>query len=418
MLISDIYPVIILDEFQDTNLDEWNLIQALGISSRLISLADPDQRIYEFRGASPTRIPDFHEAFHPEPFDFSTDNHRSSGTDICTFGKDLLTGANKGKKYNQVRVHGYQFRKGSGLHLDLKTAVIARRKELLSTGKKDWSLAILVPTKSLMLNVSEYLDATQTFIGGGKAPSVGHNVAIESAGPALAATVIAGVLDGGDSAIAIAQSLIRDLCNHIRGRKGGESPNQQQMEMADALGNFLESGTIRGKRRTAVADGCRRIGEMRMETELTGDPERDWLNVRKWFLDATAPELQQVGFDARFLKFLHKGSVLRAKLAEIWRFKGGYQGASRVVHEALLQEHFSTTSQVFRGIHVMTIHKSKGKEFDEVIIYEGVFQGRILRAGASVRDRAQALLSLRVGVTRAMKFTNIFTPRRDPCPFL
>jgi len=47
------YPTIILDEFQDTNADEWRLIQELGKSCRLIALADPDQRIYEFRG--PTR---------------------------------------------------------------------------------------------------------------------------------------------------------------------------------------------------------------------------------------------------------------------------------------------------------------------------------------------------------------------------
>jgi len=49
-IVSDVYPTIILDEFQDTNSDEWALIQILGENSRLIALADPDQRIYDFRG--------------------------------------------------------------------------------------------------------------------------------------------------------------------------------------------------------------------------------------------------------------------------------------------------------------------------------------------------------------------------------
>lgn len=66
----------------------------------------------------------------------------------------------------------------------------------------------------------------------------------------------------------------------------------------------------------------------------------------------------------------------------------------------------------------MTIHKSKGKEFDEVIVYEGVFQGRIVRSGASDRDVEQARLALRVGVTRAMQRVTILTPQAAPCPLL
>ena len=66
----------------------------------------------------------------------------------------------------------------------------------------------------------------------------------------------------------------------------------------------------------------------------------------------------------------------------------------------------------------MTIHKAKGKEFDEVIIYEGRHSGRIIRAGTTERDIAQARLSLRVGVTRARRCTTIITPDSDPCPFL
>ena len=76
------YPVIILDEFQDTNPDEWLLIRTLGAHSTLIALADPDQRIYDFRGADPQRIPSFIEEYKPAVFDFGTENNRSNGTDI------------------------------------------------------------------------------------------------------------------------------------------------------------------------------------------------------------------------------------------------------------------------------------------------------------------------------------------------
>ena len=103
-ILADCYPIIILDEFQDTNLDEWRMITALGQHSHLIALADAEQRIYEFRGADPARIRAFIERFKPTIFDFGKENNRSDGTDIVDFGNDVLTGANVGKNYTHVSV--------------------------------------------------------------------------------------------------------------------------------------------------------------------------------------------------------------------------------------------------------------------------------------------------------------------------
>lgn len=82
-LIATMYPVIILDEFQDTNAEQWRVVQALGEHSTLLALADPEQRIYDWIGADPERLNHFTEAFAPAEVDLSTDNHRSAGTDIC-----------------------------------------------------------------------------------------------------------------------------------------------------------------------------------------------------------------------------------------------------------------------------------------------------------------------------------------------
>ncbi|WP_343623518.1 UvrD-helicase domain-containing protein [Roseateles puraquae] len=75
-IYCDAYPMIILDEFQDTNADEWALIYQLGRHSRLIALGDPEQRIYEFRGADPRRLGEIVEAFQPGSFDFSGEKPR------------------------------------------------------------------------------------------------------------------------------------------------------------------------------------------------------------------------------------------------------------------------------------------------------------------------------------------------------
>ena len=56
-LASRRWPVIICDEFQDTDDDQWEVLQLLGQRSRLALLADPDQMIYDYNpGVSAERI--------------------------------------------------------------------------------------------------------------------------------------------------------------------------------------------------------------------------------------------------------------------------------------------------------------------------------------------------------------------------
>ena len=64
----------------------------------------------------------------------------------------------------------------------------------------------------------------------------------------------------------------------------------------------------------------------------------------------------------------------------------------------------------------MTIHKAKGKEFDEVIIYEGSFPGQRFIYDEEKID--QARLNLRVAVTRAKRNVIIFTPQVNSCSLL
>lgn len=417
-IVCDAYPIIIVDEFQDTNLDEWKLIRILGKRSRIIALADPDQRIYEFRGADPKRIGAFITTHSPEQFDFGSENNRSNGTDIAIFGNELLTGANKSKTYNDVSVIAYQVRKGNGIHLGLKLAVLKGCQRLRSASNGDWSLAVLVPTKRMMLDVSDYLAKEQQFSNGNRLPPLSHEVALETNGPALAGILIAGLLEDANTTAETAQRMILDLCTYIRGHKGSDAPSQGELQLAGALGSYATSGQIRGKKRKLVAEECIRIAKERHSLSLSGDPSEDWLAVRKLLADSAADPLRTVAEEAQYLRLLHKGAALRSRLSELWRKSGGYIGAVVSVRDALLQEHFSTSTRKWNGIHVMTMHKSKGKEFNEVIVYEGSHQGRIAHINLSEEDVAQARLALRVAVTRAIERTIILTPKHDVCRFL
>lgn len=409
-IYCDAYPMVILDEFQDTNADEWAMIRELGRNSRLIALGDPDQRIYEFRGADPRRLGEFVEAFRPGSFEFSGENHRSDGTDITVFGNDLLTDRNRGKEYTHVKIVRYGFRRNQSPHFRAKTEVLAALRRLRD--QPNTSVSVLVPSRALMLQFSQYLSSDHDGL-----PALRHDVAMDAESPSLAANVIAVLLEGGPVA-ALASRLVATLHTHIRGRGGNKAPAQAEMDLAGAIGTYMSTGKIRGKNRELVVTECQRIAAERADLQLSGNPEDDWTAVRELIASSSAPQVARVAEDARFLRLLHRGSALRTALSEMWRTRGNYVGAEAALRDALLQEHFVAAQKEWRGLHVMTIHKAKGKEFDEVIIYEGAFSGRIVAANADSRRIAQSRLALRVAVTRAIRRTTIVTPQRDGCQFL
>ena len=409
-IYCDAYPMVILDEFQDTNADEWAMIRQLGKYSRLIALGDPDQRIYEFRGADPRRLGEFVEALQPGSFDFTGENHRSNGTDITVFGNDLLTDQNRGKEYTHVKIVRYGFRRNQSPHFRAKTEVLAALRRLRH--EANTSVSVLVPSKAFMLQFSQYLSSDLDGL-----PALRHDVAMDAESPALAANVIAVLLEGGPTA-ALASRLVTALHTHIRGRSGNKAPAQAEMDLAGAIGTYMSTGKIRGKNRELVISECQRIAGLRADLRLSGSPEADWSDVRELIATSAAPQVARVAEDARFLRLLHKGSALRTALSEMWRATGGYVGAETALRDALLQEHFVAAQKEWRGLHLMTIHKAKGKEFDEVVIYEGTFSGRIVATNADARRIAQSRLALRVAVTRAIRRTTIVTPQRDGCRFL
>lgn len=92
-------------------------------------------------------------------------------------------------------------------------------------------------------------------------------------------------------------------------------------------------------------------------------------------------------------------------------------GAPEEIANALLQEHFLARVKEWRYVHLMTLHKAKGKEFSEVIVFDGGYH-RLVWPDWPDNRKAQALRALRVGVTRAERRTTILTPANAPCEFL
>lgn len=401
-LLSDAYPYIIVDEFQDTDSNEWKIVQLLGKKSNIIALADLNQRIFEFRGASVKRIPEFIEQFNCLRINLGKENNRSSGLDIVQFGDDLLTGKNKGKKYRNVQILLYGFHRRDirlPLFLTLQKA-FARKK--LDSDNSDWSLAILVKRKSDTLKISSYLTSKK----------ISHDVVIDPEGPSLSASIIAKVMEPTtDWDI---DTLIRYIVQHIKGRKGARI-SQADLKIVSFLKTYVPGNKIIGAKRKVLINEIEKIVSQRDLIEFTGSPEKDWILVRNLFQNSTHEVLTNIYEDAIYLRLLNKGAILSSKLTEKWRDSKAYIRASILVEEALTQEHFAMTNRKYTGIFIMNLHKSKGKEFDEVIIWEELYNPIV---NPDPKRIEQDKLVLRVAVTRAKKMTSFLTPQSQPCVLL
>lgn len=421
-LVAAKYPVIILDEFQDTNALQWRVVQALGKHCRLIALADPDQRIYDWLGADPKRLDHFREAFSPTEEDLRSDNHRSNGTEIATFGNDLLSGNFSQRAYNGITCVTFEPYPDQAMTalLDETNSACRRLDEI---GVDRWTLAILVPTKKLTRLVS---DAFRRPPNG--SDELSHTAIVDMESAILAAEVISFLLQPAETERHF-EEFIGLVCNFFQG-KGGNEPTRKALDEASRIRRAYDDWLTRqgeGKplRKSSILKGMLAVYERTRNLQLSGSPDKDWVNVRRELESGTCLRLIDVWKEARNIRLLDRGTQLRQALAQDWRDSGAYLNALSITRQAFVQEHFSTGSKPEHGVVVMNMDKSKGKQFNEVIIFEGwpiykdkeiVYNGdRIVPFNSPENINEQVRQKMRVSVTRAKLRTTIMTPQGDVC---
>lgn len=424
-LAASMYPVMIFDEFQDTNAEQWRVVKALGQFCTLLALADPEQRIYDFIGADPERLNHFRAAFAPAEVDLSTHNYRSSGTDITTFGNDLLTGNFRQNSYSGIHFHVYEPYPDQAMTA-LVTTTYAARTRLVNSGRKGWSLAILVPTKRLTRHVSDAFRSPPAGM-----TEIPHVAAIELEGAILGAEVIALLLQPAAAGIGF-ERFIDLLCNYFHGR-GGDTPTQANLAEAANIRKACDEWNTRraaGReiRRNSLLVSMLAAYAKARDLPLTGDPDVDWRAMRRILEDGDCPRLKAMADEVRNVRLLDRGTQLRQELSQDWQDNGTYANALAITQRAFVQEYFSTSTKPEQGVVVMNMHKAKGKQFDEVIIFEGwprTTRGkivanfdRIVRFNAREEIDTQVRQNFRVSVTRGRQRTSILTPKNDPCVLL
>lgn len=423
-LIAIRYPLIVLDEFQDTNADQWRVVRQLGREATLMALADPEQRIYDWIGADPARLDQFRVEFMHTEVDMQGDNHRSNGTDILLFGNDVLTGKFTKNEYVGIEINTYPANENQAL-ATLMTTTYAIRKRLVSSKQKGWSLAVLVPTKKMTRLVSDAFREPPDNL-----TPIHHMASIDLDAAILAAEIVSYLLQ--PPSFFHLEGFIELICNYFRG-KGGDDPSKTDLAQADSIRKAFVK--YRDKKSAGQAVSANSIivamvasYEAACAAVLTGDPEKDWVSIREVLDSGPCIRLKSIAIEVRNIRLLERGTQLRQDLSQNWRDFGAYKDALAITQQAFVREHFSTQSKPEQGVIVMNMHKAKGKQFDEVIIFEGwpryfkkeivANPDRIVRGNDRKNADSQSRQNMRVSITRSKKITTILTPDKDPCVLL
>jgi DNA helicase II / ATP-dependent DNA helicase PcrA len=393
-LYSQQFPLIIVDEFQDSDSSQWNLVKLLSEKSQIICLADQDQQIFSFRlDVSSNRVKDIKTLLNPEIVDFSNENNRSPNNGISHFGNAILKSISEIEIADEIKIVRY---KSWQFGLSLKVAVLDAFKFLKNSGiTTPPTVAILARTNQLIRTICNELDQV-TKAGARNLKPIQYSVLIDEHAVIQAGKNIAYFLEPiGDeinSDVCGSMALVSNFFNCL---KGDSNSNK-----AAKIDQWRES-IIAGKPpKTKCVNGIFIIrNHIAKPGFLSGDPIADWLKVRKMFERSESEELTRIAKYAQQLRLLKRGSQINDTLNGLWRTQGNYLGASNALERAISNEHLSQSYMEPSGCTIMNMHKSKGKEFDAVIIVENPYNSSF-----TLRDSHPFLESrrlLRVAITRS-----------------
>lgn len=408
-LVAQKYPLIIVDEAQDTDKHAWRCIELLAPFTQIVCLADLEQQIFDhLPGVGPERIVAIKESLNPFEIDLGAQNHRSGDTEIATFAQDILLGKVRGLPYEGVSLFSYNPK------INLQSSILRRAIGMLqrairtATGKYGRNIAILTHSGASAAKISAALNT--------EPKPVRHKLSFDEAEAMLTARFAAYLLEPKLEA-----NRLPDLATALEllataKRAGGLAVAKQWQVWA------LKVQTGKVPAASFVQSVLKVMDDLRTQG-FAGDPAKDWSQIKSALRNASNTDLTEVAKNLDYLVAFNRGKRISGGLGAVWIRDGQYTGARDVLDIALTQDQILGGVDDPPGVQVMTVHKSKGKQFDGVIVVrEGRHDGqKMVSSFIWWGDEAPYRRSrkiLRVAITRAKTHTLILEPIFPVCPIL
>jgi DNA helicase-2/ATP-dependent DNA helicase PcrA len=404
-LLAERYPLIIVDEAQDTGTEQWGCMATLAEHTQLICLADLDQQIYDFRrDVSPDRLTQIITALAPLQVSLGTQNNRSPGVEIVQFGNDILANTPRGKAYSGVSQVMLNPRAGERDKAIRQAVGILYQTIENQTGHRPESVGFLTNWGRGVAIIARALQ------GDGTNRAIPHRVVMDEAEVLLATRVVALCLEPVTDIWATLSSGLNLIAQVYRGRG-----NAAKVATLTKAATAAASGTLSSRAKCPA--GLKAVLDQIQSTPMTGEPGADWLRVRRLFESSRVDELKRIAHDVIYLMAFNRGRRISDALAETWLRRGCYADAGALIEAAISEDQIIGSDGALDGINVMTMHKSKGKEFDGVILLHlGMLSPFSPDAEPAPHQKSRRLL--RVGITRARRHTLLLTDAVTTSPLL
>lgn len=403
-LIADRFPMIIVDEFQDTDDNQWRIVRALAEVTDVFCLADPEQRIFDYRDdIDPRRLDILREDIQVTEFDLGGENHRSPNAGILQFADAVLHNHSPLPATPDIKQVSYwQNTFAATVH----AAVIWTFSALRKKGVEHPSVAVLSRSNSLIADLSVILSETHTY-NKQTLPVIEHDVVWDAELSAAAAVVVASILEWptGPAEETLARTL-RVIAGYYK-LKNAEEPTNAAAEHARKYDEAAAKVATGEGPRINAAKAL--VAVYKAGIDLVGEPVADWKAAR-WVLH-DIPALNELFREARLVRLFRATDALASGLGERWLALSSYAGASELVKRILEQERLVAAERDPQGCILMNMHKAKRKEFDGVVLVEGAFKSSFFdeRNEQPPFERSRRLL--RVGLTRARTLVTIVRPQ-------
>lgn len=418
--IRKVYKHILLDEFQDTNKTQYQILRRIAQPdpTTLFVVADDDQIIYQWNGASPKRIQALRDDFGVSELQLP-ENYRCPPLVIelanalikknlnRSAGKKPLKAIKQGESGDTVRV----FRFAS---VDEEAGWIAndisQRKP-----EEQTSCAVLARTKKLLDLAGSKLEEARVPVY-----YAARKDEFRSAPLRMLHAILRMVNSKEDK-----QSLAR-LSKAFYELEGISIELGPVLSRASADGkDLLRSWLDEVKRRDSVAEETRRLLETDINPLLNSLNYRDFADkLLKW---AEACQQTSRPDENAFNEFEEEREVWKALLAEITKkFEGEDVSLHQLLHELDLTS--KTPPKPPEAIPCFTIHASKGMEFGHVYLM-GLVEDQLpswaaVKKGDASIEMQEERRNCFVAITRAqisltMTFSHkVFGWSKDPSRFL
>ena len=401
-LLSERYPAVVVDEFQDTDNNQWRIVRALATASSLFCLADPDQRIFDYRPeVDPTRLDTLRTELAPREFDLGGENNRSPHGDILAYANAVLqnTPIDQVKDVKKISYWPNEFEQVVHAHVSWL------RMELASKVLGEPSVAVLTRTNNFAATVSSILTKEHSYVGR-RIPPLEHDILWDAELSLAAGLVVASLLEwscyrsDSQGVCLTLESIARFF--ELKGATSGS-------KTAYTTAKRYRSDSVKIREKQSVRRHITRQLLVAFESgklELVGDPITDWRSALGVLQSAGEEDVVR---NARMIRRFRATDTIGTGLAERWLHSGDYGGAVGVIESALSHERVAAVEQDHHGCIVMTMHKSKGKEFDGVVLVEGKYAGAFFRDDEQPHHLSSRRL-LRVALTRARRKVVVLRP--------